>query len=106
MIWAGRLWPRRPNVLLGRARFTSRLMSMAWTRPIRRGTGTPESGGITMREAQRLIRAFSGVDLIGGDVVEVSPPLDPSGMTSLNGATILFEILCLLSEQVVSSEAD
>jgi guanidinopropionase len=70
------------------------------------GTGTPESGGITMREAQRLIRAFSGVDLIGGDVVEVSPPLDPSGMTSLNGATILFEILCLLSEQVVLSAAD
>ena len=49
--------------------------------------------GITMREAQRLIRAFSGVELIGGDVVEVSPPLDPSGMTSLNGATILFEML-------------
>nr|ADI21914.1 arginase/agmatinase/formimionoglutamate hydrolase, arginase family [uncultured gamma proteobacterium HF0130_26L16] len=64
------------------------------------GTGTPEAGGITMREAQRLIRAFSGVNLIGGDVVEVSPPLDPSGMTSLNGATILFEILCLLAEHV------
>ena len=70
------------------------------------GTGTPESGGITMREAQRLIRAFSGVDLIGGDVVEVSPPLDPSGMTSLNGATILFEILCLLSEQIASPAVD
>ena len=67
------------------------------------GTGTPESGGLTLREAQRLLRAFSGVELIGGDVVEVSPPLDPSGMTSLNGATILFEILCVLSEQVTAS---
>tara|TARA_Y100000588_G_scaffold102241_1_gene111208 strand:+ start:459 stop:1460 length:1002 start_codon:yes stop_codon:yes gene_type:complete len=70
------------------------------------GTGTPESGGITMREAQRLIRAFSGLELIGGDVVEVSPPLDPSGMTSLNGATILFEILCLLSERITLSQVD
>jgi guanidinopropionase len=64
------------------------------------GTGTPESGGITMREAQRLLREFGGVNLIGGDVVEVSPPLDPSGMTAMNGATILFEILCLLANQV------
>jgi guanidinopropionase len=63
------------------------------------GTGTPESGGITMREAQRLLREFGGVNLIGGDVVEVSPPLDPSGMTAMNGATILFEILCLLADQ-------
>jgi len=62
------------------------------------GTGTPESGGITMREAQRLVRAFSGLDIIGGDVVEISPPLDPSGITALNGATILFEMLCLLAE--------
>ena len=64
------------------------------------GTGTPESGGITMREAQRLLREFGGVNLIGGDVVEVSPPLDPSGMTAMNGATILFEILCLLADQL------
>ena len=61
------------------------------------GTGTPESGGITMREAQRLLREFSGLNLVGGDVVEVSPPLDPSGVTALNAATILFEMLCLLS---------
>jgi guanidinopropionase len=64
------------------------------------GTGTPESGGITMREAQRLLREFAGVNIIGADVVEVSPPLDPSGMTAMNGATILFEILCLLAERI------
>lgn len=64
------------------------------------GTGTPEAGGITMREAQRLLREFSGVNLIGADVVEVSPPLDASGVTALNGATIAFEILCLLADRI------
>ena len=64
------------------------------------GTGTPESGGITMREAQRLLRELSSLNFIGGDVVEISPPLDPSGVTALNGATILFEILCLMAQQV------
>ena len=62
------------------------------------GTGTPEAGGITMREAQRLIRALSGLNFAGGDMVEVAPPLDPSGNTALNGATILFEMLCVIAE--------
>ena len=61
------------------------------------GTGTPEAGGITMREAQRMLRDLAGLNYIGGDMVEVSPPLDPSGMTAMNGATIAFEILCLLA---------
>lgn len=61
------------------------------------GTGTPESGGISMIEAQRFLRALEGLDFIGGDVVEVSPPFDPSGLTAQNAATILFEILCLLA---------
>ena len=60
------------------------------------GTGTPEPGGITMLEAQRLLRALAGLDFVGADVVEVSPPFDPTGVTALNAATILFEILCLL----------
>ena len=64
------------------------------------GTGTPESGGITMREAQRLLRQLRGMNFVGADLVEVAPPLDPSGMTAMNGATLLFEILCLLAEQV------
>ena len=62
------------------------------------GTGTPEAGGITMREAQRMLRQLAGLNYIGADLVEVSPPLDPSGITALNGATIAFEILCLLAE--------
>jgi guanidinopropionase len=61
------------------------------------GTGTPEAGGITMVEAQRLVRALAGIDFIGGDVVEVSPPFDPSGLTAQNAATILFENLCVLA---------
>ena len=63
------------------------------------GTGTPEIGGITTIEAQALLRGLSGLDLIGGDVVEVSPPFDPSGNTALVGATLMFEILCLLAER-------
>lgn len=61
------------------------------------GTGTPESGGLTMVEAQRLIRALAGLDFIGADVVEVSPPFDPSGLTAQNAANVLFEILCVLA---------
>ena len=61
------------------------------------GTGTPESGGITMIEAQRLIRALDGVDFIGADMVEVSPPFDNGTITSQCGANILFEILCVLA---------
>ncbi|MFZ3141206.1 agmatinase [Polaromonas sp.] len=61
------------------------------------GTGTPESGGLSMIEAQRLIRELGGLDLIGGDVVEVSPPFDPSGLTAQNAASVLFEILCVLA---------
>ena len=66
------------------------------------GTGTPEIGGITTIEAQALLRGLSGLNLIGGDVVEVSPPFDQTGNTALVGATLMFEILCLLAE--VSSE--
>jgi guanidinopropionase len=62
------------------------------------GTGTPEIGGLTTREALRLVRGFRGLDLVGADVVEVSPPLDPSGNTALVGATVAFELLCLLAE--------
>lgn len=62
------------------------------------GTGTPEIGGITTIEAQALLRGLRGLNLVGGDVVEVSPPFDPSGNTALVAATLMFEILCLLAE--------
>jgi guanidinopropionase len=62
------------------------------------GTGTPEIGGITTLEAQRLLRGLRGLNLIGGDVVEVAPPYDQTGNTALVGATIMFEILCLVAD--------
>lgn len=64
------------------------------------GTGTPEIGGITTVEALRLMRGLRGLDLVGGDVVEVAPPFDQTGNTALVGASIMFEILCLLAEAV------
>jgi guanidinopropionase len=62
------------------------------------GTGTPEVGGISTIDAQRLLYGLRGLNLIGGDVVEVSPPYDPSGNTALVGASMMFEILCLVAE--------
>jgi guanidinopropionase len=62
------------------------------------GTGTPEVGGITTLEAQTLLRGLRGLNLIGGDVVEVAPPFDQTGNTALVGATMMFEILCLIAD--------
>jgi guanidinopropionase len=66
------------------------------------GTGTPEIGGLSTIEVQRLLRGFRGLDFIGADVVEVCPPFDTSGNTALAAATMMFEILCLLAERVKS----
>jgi len=72
------------------------------------GTGTPEVGGITSLEAIRLLRGMDGLQIVGGDVVEVAPPFDPSGNTALVAATLMFEILCLMavSHQTTRSESD
>jgi guanidinopropionase len=62
------------------------------------GTGTPEVGGITSREAQVLIRGLSGLALVGADIVEVAPPFDgPGQITSLLAANLLFELLCIIA---------
>ena len=60
------------------------------------GTGTPEIGGLTTPQAMELLRAFKGLNIVGADLVEVSPPYDTSGNTALTGANILFEILSVL----------
>lgn len=62
------------------------------------GTGTPEIGGLTTYEAQMLIRGCRGLHLVGADLVEVSPPFDAAGNTSLAAANLLFELLCVLSD--------
>ena len=61
------------------------------------GTGTPEAGGLAMIEAQRLVRGLLGLDFVAADLVEVSPPFDVNGLTAFHGASILFEILCVLA---------
>jgi len=66
------------------------------------GTGTPEVGGFTSLEAQLMIRGLRGLDLVGGDVVEVAPPFDPSSNTALVGATMMFEILCVVADSFVA----
>lgn len=69
------------------------------------GTGTPEIGGFTSLDAQRLIRGMSGVDFVGADLVEVSPPFDPSGNTALVGANLMFELLCVVSQAVAARKS-
>ena len=64
------------------------------------GTGTPEIGGLTPREVQQLIRGLRGLNLIGGDAVEVAPSYDPSGNTALVAATMMWEMLCIIAESV------
>ena len=60
------------------------------------GTGTPEVGGVTVREAQAMLRGLAGLDIVGGDLVEVAPSYDATANTAHAGAQILFEILSLM----------
>jgi guanidinopropionase len=64
------------------------------------GTGTPEIGGFTTFQAQQMLRGLRGLNIVGADVVEVSPPFDASGMTAYAGVTMMFEILCAMAERV------
>lgn len=70
------------------------------------GTGTPEIGGFTTWEAQRMLRGLRGLNLVGGDVMEVAPPFDSSGITALAGATLMFELLCVLADAVAGRLGD
>ena len=60
------------------------------------GTGTVEPGGLSIWQGLEIVRGCAGLNLIGGDLVEVSPPYDPSGNTALIGANLLYEMLCVL----------
>jgi guanidinobutyrase len=60
------------------------------------GTGTPEIGGLTSHQAIELIRGCRGLNLVGADLVEVSPPFDTAGTTAITAANLLFEMLCVL----------
>lgn len=62
------------------------------------GTGVPEPGGLSMRDAQVIIRGLQGMNLVGGDICEVLPLADPSGHTALNAANLMFEMLCVIAD--------
>ena len=61
------------------------------------GTGTPEVGGLQPREVLELLRGLAGIDIVGGDVMEVAPQYDPTSNTAQVGAQVLFELLCLVA---------
>ncbi|MEQ8899198.1 MAG: agmatinase [Roseovarius sp.] len=64
------------------------------------GTGTPEVGGPNSFEALQVVRELEGLNIVGADMVEVSPPFDPSGGTAFLGVSIMFELLCVMAGQV------
>ena len=64
------------------------------------GTGTPEVGGFSTFEAQKMLRGLMGLEIVGGDVVEVSPPFDSGTITSLNGVQMMWEILCVMADRI------
>ncbi|XP_028369745.1 agmatinase, mitochondrial [Phyllostomus discolor] len=65
------------------------------------GTGTPEIAGLTPSQALEVIRGCQGLNVVGCDLVEVSPPYDPFGTTALLAANLLFEMLCVLPKVTV-----
>lgn len=62
------------------------------------GTGTVEPGGLSTWQALEIVRGCSGLNIVGCDLVEVSPPYDQSGNTALIGANLLYEMLCVLPD--------
>lgn len=69
------------------------------------GTGTPEIGGPNSFQAQQVIRELAGVNLIGADLVEVAPPFDASGGTAWLGISLVFELMCVLSQSIAGKDA-
>jgi guanidinopropionase len=63
------------------------------------GTAAREPGGFSMRDSQVILRSLMGLDVIGADVCEVAPSLDPTGLTALNAANLLFELVCLVASR-------
>ena len=60
------------------------------------GTGTPQVGGLSSSQILELVRSLKGLNLVGCDLVEVSPPYDNGEITSLLAANLMFEMLCLM----------
>ncbi len=66
------------------------------------GTPVPEIGGLLPRDVQVILRSLSGKNIVGGDICEVAPCYDPTGITSLTAANMMFEMLCVMAEAVTA----
>ncbi len=64
------------------------------------GTGVPEIGGILPRDMQVILRSLQGKDIVGADISEIAPCYDPSGITCVTGANMMFEILCIMAAAI------
>ncbi|MCR9255801.1 MAG: agmatinase [Alphaproteobacteria bacterium] len=64
------------------------------------GTPVPEIGGLTPRDTQVILRSLRGVDIIGADISEVAPCYDPTGITSVTAANLMFELVCLIADKI------
>ena len=64
------------------------------------GIGGPEPGGLSTRDCQVMIRGLNGLKVVGADINEVSPPLDPSGITAVAACNLMFEMVCVISQSV------
>ncbi len=69
------------------------------------GTGVPEIGGFSPRDMQVMLRSLQGKNLVGADICEVAPCYDPTGMTSVVAANLMFELLCVLADARASRQA-
>ena len=66
------------------------------------GTGVPEIGGLTPRDVQVMVRSLQGRHLVGGDICEVAPRFDPTGITAVTAANLMWEMLCVLADSKAS----
>src|SRR5262249_17143682 len=61
------------------------------------GTPAREPGGLSMRDSQVILRSLTHLKIVGGDICECAPTLDPTGITATNAANLLFELVCLIA---------
>jgi guanidinopropionase len=66
------------------------------------GTGVPEIGGLTPRDCQVMLQSLKGLHLVGGDICEVAPCFDPTGITAVTAANLMWEMLCVVADSHAS----
>ena len=69
------------------------------------GTGVPEIGGITPRDMQVILRSLQGREIVGGDICEITPSLDPTGITCVTVANLMFEMLAVTADSLAAKKA-